>query len=116
MFYFHIGVYWTGPHWGVSYFQNGKQIIYFYQAALLDRLDGQRSILYRSKKELAEVLVVGLWHDLSFVIFKILIVSFTCNDGDMRVAVTKFIPVVFDFKGKFGNFPFTFSGLQEVNS
>lgn len=51
-----------------------------------------------------------------FVIFKVLIVSFTCGDGDMRVAVTKFIPVVFDFKEKFGNLPFTFTGLQEANS
>lgn len=65
---------------------------------------------------MAEVLVVGLWLNLSFAIFKILIVSFSCNDGDMRVALTKFIPLIFDLKEKFGNLRFTFPGLQEVDS
>lgn len=115
MLYFHVGICWTEPHCDVGYLQNWKQLNYFYQSALLYRLDDQKSIFYRSNKELAEVPVVGLWFDL-FVIFKVLIVSFTCGDGDMRVAVTKFIPVVFDFKEKFGNLPFTFTGLQEANS
>lgn len=79
------------------------------------RMGGQKSIFHRSNEELAEVLMVVLWLELSFFIFKILIVSFTHNGGDTRVSVTKFTPTVLDFRGKFGNL-FTISALQAANS
>lgn len=98
--------------WAISKIENW--ITFINQLYLIDWVV-KISIFYRSNKELAEVLVLDLWLNLSFFILKILIVLFTCNDGDTRVAVAKFVPVVFDFKRKFVNLLFTFPGFQEVN-